>query len=145
MRKCKPWYNQVEGAAHTALEVILEMTVERTGHVHRATVKPLREVKRTFWGPRYFRAGPTFCARAPPACPSWGEGQNSQMPVGATLFLSAVRETQFNLPRPSFSVPCVRPNSTCRVFSTILRIVVHDFARQLFDQLLADHAILAGS
>ena len=25
----------------------------------------------------------------------------------------------------------------------ILRIVVHDFARQLFDQLLADHAILA--
>ena len=47
--------------------------------------------------------------------------------------------------RPSFSVPRVRPDSTCRVFSTILRIVVHDFARQLFDQLLADHAILAGS
>ena len=30
----------------------------------------------------------------------------------------------------------------CSVFSTKLSIIVHDFARQLFDQLLADQAIL---
>jgi hypothetical protein len=38
-----------------------------------------------------------------PGLSKLGEGQNSQMPVGVTLFLSALRET----------------NSTCRVFSTI--------------------------
>ena len=38
-------------------------------------------------------------ARGIPRLSSGGEGQNSQMPVGATLFLSAVRETQFHLPR----------------------------------------------
>ena len=43
-----------------------------------------------------------------------------------------------------FSVPRMRPNCACR-FSTKLGVLVHDFARQLFDQLLADHAILAGS
>ena len=42
-------------------------------------------------------------------------------------------------------VPCMRPDCTCRVFSTILRIVVHNFAHQLVDQLLADHAILPAS
>jgi hypothetical protein len=32
--------------------------------------------------------------------------------------------------------------STCRVFSTKLGVVVHNFTHQLFDQLLADHVIL---
>ena len=41
-----------------------------------------------------------------------------------------------------FSVPRMRPNCACRVFSTKLRIVVHDFMRQLLDQLLADRTIL---
>ena len=40
-----------------------------------------------------------FLARPTPGLSKLGEGQNSQMPVGAPLFLSAVRETQFNLPR----------------------------------------------
>ena len=37
----------------------------------------------------------------------------------------------------------MRPDCTCCIFSTKLRIVVHDFTRQLLDQLLADHTILA--
>jgi len=56
-----------------------------------------------------------------PGLSKLGEGQNSQMPVGATLFFSAVRATQFHLPR-------------------LLDDTRH---RRLFDQLLADHAILA--
>ena len=65
--------------------------------------------------------------RPPPACPGMGEGRINPTPIRRQ------------------SVPYVRPDCTCCIFSTILRIVVHDFARQLFDQLLADHAILARS
>ena len=68
---------------------------------------------------------PPWPRRRPPACPAWGEGRINPTPIRRQ------------------SVPCVRPDRTCCIFSTILRIVVHDFARQLFDQLLADHAILA--
>ena len=42
-------------------------------------------------------------------------------------------------------MPRVRPNCACRVFSTKLRIVVHDFMRQLLEQLLADRTILTAS
>ena len=42
-----------------------------------------------------------------------------------------------------FSVPCMRPDYTRSVFSPKLGIVVQDFTHQLFDQLLADHAVLA--
>ena len=44
-----------------------------------------------------------------------------------------------------FSVPRMRPNCACRVFSTKLRIVVYNFAHQLFDQLQADRTILTAS
>ena len=64
---------------------------------------------------------PTFCARPPPACPGWGEGQKARCHSARPVFLSAAHETRLR---------------RC-VFSTKLRIVVHDFARQLFDQLLA--------
>ena len=40
------------------------------------------------------------------------------------------------------SVPCVRPDCTCSVFSTKLRIIVHNFTHQPFDQLVTDQAIL---
>jgi hypothetical protein len=65
----------------------------------------------------------SFFARPPPVCPAWGEGRTSL--VG------------------EISVPRVRPDCSCSVFSTKLDIVVHDFAHQLFDQLLADHGISA--
>jgi hypothetical protein len=51
----------------------------------------------------------TSCAKAPPSV-QLGGGVNCR--------------TRW---RPSLSVPRVRPDCTCRVFSTILRIVVHDF------------------
>jgi hypothetical protein len=41
------------------------MTEKRTGHVHRATVKPLSKSKKGFWGPTYFSSG-SFFAREPP-------------------------------------------------------------------------------
>jgi hypothetical protein len=44
-----------------------------------------------------------------------------------------------------FSVPCMRPDRTCRVLSTKLVIVVHNFTHQLFDQVLADRTILTAS
>ena len=67
------------------------MTVERTGHVHRATVNLLTEAQEDFWGPRYSRVGPTFCARPPPACPARGWGQIEVANVG--------RETRQHLSR----------------------------------------------
>ena len=63
-------------------------------------------------------------ARGGAACPAWGVG-------------SAVRTSRL------LSVPRMRPNFTCRMFSTKLRVIVRNFAHQLFDQLLADHAVLA--
>jgi hypothetical protein len=35
----------------------------------------------------------------------------------------------------------MRPDCTCSLFSTKLGVIAHDFAHQLFDQLLADHAV----
>ena len=43
-----------------------------------------------------------------------------------------------------FSVPRVKPDCTCRVFSTKLRVIFHDFARQLFDQLFGGSRHLGG-
>jgi hypothetical protein len=43
------------------------------------------------------------------------------------------------------SVPRMRPDCTCSFFSTKLGIIVHDFAHQLLDQLLADRTILTAS
>jgi hypothetical protein len=58
--------------------VLKAVDLERAGRVTGATGQTLiRKLSARFWGPRYFRGGPTFC--------------------GATLFLSAVRETQFHL------------------------------------------------
>ena len=59
-----------------------------------------------------------------PACPAWG--------VGSTVRTSRL-----------LSVPRMRPDFTYRIFSTKLRVIVHNFTHQLFDQLLADHAVLA--
>ncbi len=39
----------------------------------------------------------------------------------------------------------VRAALTCGFFPTKLGIIVHDFPHQLFNQLLADHAILTAS
>ena len=39
-------------------------------------------------------------------------------------------------------MPCMRCCRACCVFSPKLGIIIQDFARQLFDQLLADQAIL---
>jgi hypothetical protein len=41
------------------------------------------------------------------------------------------------------SVPSVRAAYTCRVVATKLSVIVHDFTHQLFDQVLADHTVLA--
>ncbi len=38
----------------------------------------------------------------------------------------------------------MRPDCTCRVLATKLSVIVHNFAHQLFDQMLSDRAILAG-
>ena len=61
------------GNAKDALFV--EMTVERTGQCTVPPSNPKWKVKRQFRGPRYFRVGPTFLARPPPACPGIGEGR----------------------------------------------------------------------
>ena len=40
------------------------------------------------------------------------------------------------------SVPRVRADCTCRVFTPKIRVVVHDLAHQLLDHLLTDEPIL---
>jgi len=51
--------------------VFVFMTVERTGRMHRATVKCLTKVKRQFWDPD-ISEWVLLYARPPPACPAWG-------------------------------------------------------------------------
>jgi hypothetical protein len=42
-------------------------------------------------------------------------------------------------------VPCIRADCTCSSVSTKLCVIIHNFARQLFNQLLADRTVLAAS
>ena len=127
-----------------------EMTVERTGHVHRATVNPLvnRSLSRLL-GLRCLRGGPAFCAKPPPVWSAWGAGSvlGEGNTAGRRQQLLEVRRPECKgdarASRRASSVPRVRRVRTGSVVSPKLGVVFHYFAHQLFDQLLADQAILA--
>jgi hypothetical protein len=42
-------------------------------------------------------------------------------------------------------VPCIRADCTCSGVSTKLCVIIHNFAHQLLNQLLADRTVLAAS
>ena len=84
------------------------------------------EPRQMFCSCRQLRGTLPRATQHPPACPAWGWGQN-----GAC-------STRSEPP----SVPRVRADCTCRVFTAKLRVVVHNLAHQLLDHLLTDEPIL---
>ena len=94
------------------------------GRAHRATVKPLTKVNDGFWGTHISGAG---------------------FPRAEVSGLSSVGGGVDVRTSSTLSVPRMRPDFTYRMFSTKLRVIVHNFTHQLFDQLLADQAVLAAS
>lgn len=56
----------------------------------------------------------------------------------------AIRSTPSPV-RRNCLVPCNGPDCTCSVVATKLCVIIHNFAHQPFDQLLADRTVLAAS
>jgi hypothetical protein len=108
--------------------------VERTGHVHRAGLKPLNRSKKGFLGVLdIFERVSLFSLETTPS----GQHIPRVKPAPKPLFLNVPSAQPFHR-----LVPRMRPDCTCRVFSTKLGVVVHNFVHQLFDQLLSDRTLL---
>ena len=67
------------GVCRSSTALKMEMRVKRAGRFRVPPVEPLNRSKGQFLGDLHLSgAGPTFCARPPPACPSTGVGPSSR-------------------------------------------------------------------